>query len=140
VRFSGQTLGEAVAEPTTKDVNQDTGGPPDRSGPLEVQGRKSRFAASEITFGPVGRIVATLVVVGVVWWLNTALGIFGIVFAAAYMREFLPAALKDIWRPVRRRPTEQDAIRARFEQMRLAEQPPTPPASPIAERDVPTRW
>ena len=107
---------------------------------MSARGRRSRWASSEVTFGPVGRIVATLIVVGVVWWLNQMLGIFFLAFGGAYMTQFLPEALRDIWRPVRMPPTEQDVIRARAEAMRLEEQPPTPPESPIAERDVPTRW
>jgi len=93
-----------------------------------------------VTFGPLGRIVATILVVGVLWWLNAALGIFGVVIMAIYVREFLPSALKDIWRPVRLPPDESDVIRARFEAMRLEEQPPAPPESPIAERPAPQRW
>ena len=107
---------------------------------MDPQGQRSRWAASEITFGPVGRIVATALVVGVVWWLNQVLGIFFLVLAGAFLWQVVPQALRDIWRPVRLPPTEQDAIRAKAEAMRLDELPPTPPESPIDERPAPSRW
>ena len=106
---------------------------------MQPQGQRSRWAASEITFGPVGRIVATLLVVGVVLWLNRVLGVFFLVLVGV-LWQVVPQALRDIWRPVRRSPTEQDVIRARAEEMRLDELPPTPPANPISERQAPRRW
>ena len=105
-----------------------------------ARGRRSRWAKSEITFGPLGRIVATVLAVGLAWGLWWGLGIIGILLGLGYVRDALPQALRDIWRPVRLPPTEQDLIRARAEDMRLDELPPTPPESPIASRPTPSRW
>ncbi|HET6818382.1 MAG TPA: hypothetical protein VFH66_14235 [Mycobacteriales bacterium] len=107
--------------------------------PVLPRGQRSRWVASEVTFGPVGRIIATAVVLGVVCWINNVLGIFGMVFLAIYASQVLPTALRDIWQPVRLPPTEQDVIRAQADAMRRAEEPPTSD-SPIATRQAPTRW
>lgn len=67
--------------------------------PGTVRARRvmSRWARSPLTFGPAGRILATLVVIAPV-----AVVIFVNVFflvAAAIWLFVLPAILRDIWRP-----------------------------------------
>ncbi len=61
----------------------------------------SRWAASAVTFGPAGRIVATLLVLVVGVWLLWA-SFFGFVGALLWLGVITPWALRDIWRPVRR--------------------------------------
>lgn len=61
----------------------------------------SRWAASAVSFGPVGRIVATLLVLLVGVWLLWA-SLFGMVGGFLWLGIVTPWALRDIWRPVRR--------------------------------------
>jgi hypothetical protein len=102
--------------------------------------RYSRWSGSEVTFGPVGRVVVTVLLFAPVWF-----GIFYSVFflvAAAIWMFILPMALHQIWQPVRT--CDETAWPL------LGPDPtqPTVPAEPAAlapaesllERSAPSRW
>ena len=59
---------------------------------------QSRWARSATTFGPVGRLVGTALLVAVGVWL----AIFALVGAAVWWFVVMPWALRDLWRPGRR--------------------------------------
>ena len=100
--------------------------------------RRSRWARSDVTFGPVGRIVVSLLMLVPLWWFIDYAGVFGIVGVPVWLFKVLPWALRDIWRPVCLPASEADVIRARAA---LLEQASAPPAGPsISERQAPTRW
>lgn len=100
--------------------------------------RRSRWVSSAVTFGPVGRIVVSLLMLVPLWWFIAYAGVFGIVGVPIWLTKVLPWALRDIWRPVRLPATEADMIRARHELLEQASAPPTGPS--INDRQVPTRW
>ncbi|WP_432496372.1 hypothetical protein [Kineococcus auxinigenes] len=58
----------------------------------------SRWAVSEITFGPVGRVLWTVGLLVLTGWLFRFSPLAGVVFAVTA----LPVALRDVWRRVRR--------------------------------------
>lgn len=60
----------------------------------------SRWHATHVTFGPVGRLIATLVLCGIPILVLAALGPPAILFAGIWLL-FTPLGLRDIWRPVR---------------------------------------
>jgi hypothetical protein len=101
----------------------------------EVRG--SRWSRSEVTFGPVGRLVATgLLFLPLAWFVFQA-GVFGLVGIAVWS-VVLPWGLRDVWRPVPRRETEEESL-----QRRLREEVRRDAAR--AERDAepfepPARW
>jgi hypothetical protein len=69
--------------------------------PRPVAAPASRWAKSDVTFGPVGRVVCTLLLVAVgVWFL--AVSVFGLVGGALWWLIVTPWALRDLWRPVSR--------------------------------------
>ncbi len=59
---------------------------------------QSRWARSTTTFGPVGRLVGTVLLVAVGVWL----AIFALIGAAVWWFVVVPWALRDLWRPGRR--------------------------------------
>lgn len=60
--------------------------------------RRSRWAHSEVTFGPRGRIVATLGMFVPVWFFLFHGGAYGLVGLPIWVFTFLPMGLRDIWR------------------------------------------
>jgi hypothetical protein len=63
-------------------------------------GWRHRYRATEITYGPVGRVVATLVVLGILW-LCWQMGLFGLVAIVILASSGLVRqAFRDIWRRV----------------------------------------
>jgi hypothetical protein len=92
----------------------------------------SRWRSSEVTFGPRGRVVATLLVLVPVAY-AVFVNVMFLVAAAIWGLFLLPWALRDIWRKV----PDRDA----------AAEPAIPPVpGPIAEREsildrpAPRRW
>lgn len=94
--------------------------------------------SSAVTFGPVGRIVVSLLMLVPLWWFISYAGAFGIIGVPIWLVKVLPWALRDIWRPVRLPATDADTIRARHELLEQAEAAPTNPS--ISERPAPSRW
>ena len=96
--------------------------------------RTSRLAASELTFGPAGRVIATIVFLSPVFWALDLAGVFGILFALPYLAMVVPQGLRWLWQPV---PVELvpdllpvvDPVA-----------PPVPAAAGIADRQAPSRW
>ena len=94
-------------------------------------GPRSRWLRSEITFGPTGRIVCTVLLI-----VPVLFGIFYSVFfliAAAIWLFIVPMALRDVWRAVRV-PGAEPAI--------VIPPDPKPPApgESIHDRKMPRRW
>ena len=93
-----------------------------------------------VTFGPVGRVVATVLVVLPLWWLVFGAGVFGIVGAALWVVGVLPRALADIWRPALLPSTDltrlRDAAHRAAELQRDAELRP----DGVRRPDPPRRW
>jgi hypothetical protein len=100
--------------------------------------RRSRWATSAVTFGPVGRMVASLLLLLPLWWFINYAGVFGLVGAVIWILKILPWGLRDVWRPVRVPANEADVIRARAEMMQGADTPPDAPS--INERPALKRW
>jgi hypothetical protein len=71
----------------------------------------SRYSSSQVTFGPVGRLVCTVVVLGIPVWFVKYGSIFGLLGAVTWCVGVLPRAWKDIWRRAPERPTELTALR-----------------------------
>ena len=71
--------------------------PAPRSQPWANGPRVGRLTRSEITFGPVGRVVCTVLVLLPIPWLLFSL-FFGLLGALIYIILFVPWALRDIWR------------------------------------------
>ena len=72
-------------------------GPPPKPAAAPV----GRWAKSEVSFGPVGRVLCTLLLVAVgVWFLTVS--IFGLIGAGLWWLVVTPWALRDLWRPVAR--------------------------------------
>jgi hypothetical protein len=59
--------------------------------------RRSRFAATVGSFGPVGRVAVTLLLLVPVWWWATT-GPFGVIGIPVWVLFVLPRALRDVWR------------------------------------------
>jgi hypothetical protein len=105
-----------------------------------VSERGNRWQSSVRTFGPVGRAVASLAVLGVLYW-YLQLGLFGLVGALIWGGTVLPWALRDIWR--RAVLPETDLTRLRDQAARAAERLNDPPRSHLAfdpENPPPSRW
>ncbi|HEX3708162.1 MAG TPA: hypothetical protein VHV76_16160 [Mycobacteriales bacterium] len=104
-----------------------------------MRGPTSRWHRSEVTFGPVGRLLWTLacgaIAVFPIWKAITA----GWIWVALYLGGIpllfvlFPLAMRDIWRPVRD-PSATPSI--------VLPPEPTPPApgESIQERKAPHRW
>jgi hypothetical protein len=101
----------------------------------------SRWRASSISFGPVGRLVVTAIALVPVWWLFGANVValamsfqIGFFFAACAWTIFVvPRLLRDIWKKV----PDHDATPI----LDLPEdRDPTPPGESILDRPAPSRW
>jgi hypothetical protein len=101
---------------------------PEQIGPTVVVPVRSRWRRSEVTFGPIGRVLATAaVVVPMVFML-----LFSVFFLVAGLL-LMPVALmalKQIWRPVQIGEVRLPAPIA----------PDQPTAPSIMDRDAPQRW
>lgn len=60
--------------------------------------RGSRWQTSVTTFGPVGRVVVTALLLAVLAWFLLYAGVFGLVGAVVWVGWVLPRALRDVWR------------------------------------------
>jgi hypothetical protein len=60
--------------------------------------RGSRGQSSVVTFGPVGRVVATVVLLAVLAWFVMFAGMFGLAGAVIWIGWVMRPALRDIWR------------------------------------------
>ena len=100
--------------------------------------RRSRWVSSQVTFGPVGRIVVSLLMLVPLWWFIAYAGVFGIVGVPIWLMKVLPWGLRDIWRPVKLPANDADVIRAKHELLEQAEAAPTHPS--ISDRSAPPRW
>ena len=89
-----------------------------------------------MTFGPVGRIVVSfLMLVPLLWAMNYD-GVFAIIVVPIWIIKVLPWAFRDIWAPVRVKPTDRDLLEARYAD--LTREPTE--SEPIATRQAPSRW
>lgn len=101
----------------------------------------SRWRAGATSFGPVGRLVATAIVILPVWWLYGANVVslafsyqIGYFFAAAAWTIFVvPLVMRDVWKRVPNRDAPEQLI--------LSPEPgPPPPGESILDRRGPSRW
>lgn len=104
---------------------------------VPVSGR-SRWAKSQVTFGPAGRLVATAATFLPILWFLYYAGPFGVMSAAIWMVCAVPWALHDIWQAVKRPATAQELIAAAFESQ--AASGFGDEHVPIDQRVPPTRW
>lgn len=123
------------AATTAADHQHMTGDP--KEAPLWAH-RRSRWVRSDVTFGPVGRIAVSLLMLVPLWWFIAYAGVFGIVGVPIWLVKVLPWALRDIWRPVRLRATDADLIRAQHELLEQAEAAPA--HASIHDRSPVSRW
>lgn len=96
--------------------------------------RTSRFAPSELTFGALGRVLATMLVLSPVFFALALAGVLGIFFALPYVVMVVPAGLRWLWQPA---PVELIA-----DPLPAATFPADPPpaGAGIAGRQAPSRW
>jgi hypothetical protein len=93
---------------------------------------------SAVTFGPVGRVVVSLLMLVPLWWFVVYAPVGAVVFVPIWLVKILPWAMRDIWRPVKLPANAADIIHARHE---LLEQVESAPAhQSISERPAPSRW
>ena len=103
--------------------------------------RGTRLESSDLTFGPVGRALATGVLFAVLAWFVVFAGIFGLAGAFVWIGWVMRPALRDIWRPAALPATDltrlRDATARDLEQQRRPEVP-----HPVfdEERKAPKRW
>jgi hypothetical protein len=97
--------------------------------------RHSRWAASSITFGPVGRLVATALMFLPLWWSVYYAGPFGIVGLVVWGGVWLPKALRDIWRSVPTEPLDPLDVGNLVTPSNELD-----PETAITERVGPSRW
>lgn len=103
--------------------------------------RGSRFQSSVLTFGPVGRVVVTGVLLAVPAWFLLYAGVYGLVGCAIWVTTVLPWALRDTWRPAALPPTDLTRLRdetAREAENQRRQRPDHPVFDP--EQPPPTRW
>lgn len=93
--------------------------------------------SSAVTFGPVGRIVVSLLMLVPLWWFIAYAGVFGIVGVPIWLVKVLPWALQDIWRPVKLPASDADIIRAKHE---LMEQAANADSHASITGSSPSRW
>ena len=96
--------------------------------------RTSRLAPGELTFGALGRVVATIIFLSPLFFALDFAGVFGIFFALPYLTMVVPQGLRWLWQPA---PVELivDPVPA------SPLQPDPPPAGGgIAGRQAPGRW
>ena len=101
--------------------------------------RRSRWTSSAVTFGPVGRLVASVLLLVPLAWMVLYDGFFAIVSVPIWLFVILPWGLRDIWRAVRLPASEADEIRARIA-ADGASRPETDGSDDIARRASPRRW
>ena len=101
----------------------------------------NRWQRSVLTFGPVGRVVCTLFLMGVLAWFLLYGGLFGIAGAVVWIGWVLPRALRDTWRRAALPPTELTLLRDETAR-RNAEQARQRPTHPAFDEEAtrPTRW
>jgi hypothetical protein len=99
--------------------------------------KHSRWAKSPTTFGPVGRIVATVLVCLPVWWFLFYTGGFGMVGLLLWVLVVLPWALRDIWRRVPTVPLDPLGVGQGFPRESATE---VDPSNSIANRTPTARW
>lgn len=92
---------------------------------------RSRWLRSEVTFGPVGRVVCTVLLIAPV--------VFGIFVSAVFFvfgvlwLFIVPMGLRDIWRAVRVPGAPPPIV--------IPEEPKPPaPGESIQDREIPRRW
>lgn len=103
--------------------------------------RGTRFQRSVVTFGPVGRVVATVLAVAPLWWLVFGAGVLGIVGAAMWLFFVLPRALADIWRPALLPTTDLTRLRdAAHREAELQRGAGLGPDGVVPRPDPPRRW
>ena len=96
-----------------------------------MKGPTSRWLRSEITYGPTGRVVWTVLILAPV--------IFVVFFSAVFLVAgviwlfVVPIALRDVWRAVKDRRQPPPIIIP-------ADPQPLRPGESIHDRDVPGRW
>ena len=103
--------------------------------------RGTRWQSSVLTFGPVGRIVASTLITLVLAWFLYYGGLWGIPGVVIWGGYFMPRALRDIWRPAALPST--DLTRLRDEAAPEAELKNRPEQTHIAfdpDQPPPTRW
>ena len=98
--------------------------------------RYSRWAPSEVTFGPVGRVVATVLLFIPVWF-GIFYNVFFLVAAAIWAIGIMPLAYRDVWRRVRSAPTDADRLAVAYDQ---AFPDDGSPRTDITTRTPPARW
>jgi hypothetical protein len=98
--------------------------------------RYSRWSGSEVTFGPVGRVVVTVLLFAPVWF-GIFYSVFFLVAAAIWLIWVLPLAYRDVWRRVRAEPNDADRLAAAYDRSFPED---GPPRTDIAGRQMPPRW
>ena len=109
--------------------------PAERLTPTHHQ-RYSRWQRSEITFGPLGRVVITVALLAPVWF-GIFYSAFFLVFAALWAFFIIPLAYRDVWRKVRAARTPADELALEY---RRAVPDDGPARTDINSRTMPTRW
>ena len=101
----------------------------------------SRLQPSVLTFGPLGRVVCTLVVVAVPVGFLVFGGLFGLVGAITWVGWVLPRALRDTWRRAALPSTELTRLRDATARQ-VAEQQRIRPVHGALDPDSPppSRW
>lgn len=97
--------------------------------------RHSRWAASSVTFGPVGRLIATALVLVPLWWSVYYAGPFGIVGLVVWGGVLLPMALRDIWRRIPTEPLDPIGLGNLATTTKEVD-----PETAIENRGGPSRW
>jgi hypothetical protein len=93
---------------------------------------------SDVTFGPVGRVVVSLLMLVPMWWFIVYGSVGAVVFLPIWLVKILPWALRDIWRPVKLPANDADIIRAQHELLHQSEQAPA--HGSINEGSTTSRW
>jgi hypothetical protein len=101
-----------------------------------IQQRHSRWARSEVSFGPAGRVVVTILLFVPVWF-GIFYSVFFLVAAAIWLFCVIPMAYRDVWRKVRAAPTDADLIAVAYDR---AFPDDGSPRSDIGSRETPSRW
>jgi len=102
----------------------------------------SRFERSVLTFGPLGRTIATLLVLLVLAWFVMFGGAFGLVIGAVvWLGWVMPRALRDIWRRAALPSTDLTQLRDETARQLALEQRPQV-AHPVFDQEQPPpgRW
>ena len=101
---------------------------------VHVRISRDRFRSTEITFGPVGRVVMTgALLLPVLFFLSG--GMLGVVGLVIWVGFVLPRGLRDVWREVPR-PGQVREDRAHL----MAPREDSPDDVGITDREPPRRW